>query len=66
MKKNYETQIGKKKNIKRDILIKLQMKIKWKNNNFNSNLNNNLITITPLLLRRHENRKFEQSNSGIY
>lgn len=59
-------QIGKK-NIKRDILIKLQMKIKWKNNNFNSNLNNNnLITITPLLLRRHENRKFEQSNSGIY
>lgn len=43
------------------------MKIKWKNNNFNSNLNNNnLITITPLLLRRHENRKFEQSNRMGY
>ena len=33
----------------------------------NSNLNNNnLITITPLILRRGENIKFEQSKSGIY
>ena len=41
------------------------MKIKWKKINSNLN-NNNLITITPLILRRGENIKFEQSKSGIY
>lgn len=57
--------LEKKKNTKRDILIKLQVKIKWKKINSNLN-NNNLITITPLILRRGENIKFEQSKSGIY